>query len=59
MSHQLNEHVQEAIERLEIYDLSPEHFSDALPGEIHILAGIEFTNREAELEIQFHTTLRF
>jgi hypothetical protein len=59
MSHQLNEHVQAAIERLEIFDLSPEHFSDALPGEIRILADIEFTDRETELQIQFHTSLRF
>jgi len=59
MSYQLNQSIQEAMERLEIFDLSPEQFSEALFEEFRTSTGVDFTNGDAELEIQFHTTLRF
>ena len=59
--YQLDEQVQEAIERVECFHLLPEQFSRALSEQVRLLAGSDRDIREIDLAIQCHTyrSLRF
>jgi hypothetical protein len=59
--YQLDEQVQEAIERVDSFNLLPEQFSRALSEQVRLLAGSDQDVREIELAIHHHreAALRF
>ena len=56
---QIDERIQEAIERVDSYQLPPEHFLKAVSDEVQRIVGSDATFQEAVLAVQFHSILRF
>jgi hypothetical protein len=53
--YQLDEQVQEAIERVDSFHLLPEQFSRALSEQVRLLVGHDRDIHEIDLAIQHHT----
>ena len=59
MNAHLDEQVQEAIERVEYFDVPPESFPAALSTEVRLLIGIDWEFRDSNLEILLHGSLNY
>ena len=57
MNAHLLEQVQEALERLEHFDIPIERFPEALTTEVHLLVGIDQEYRDFSLEVLLHSSL--
>jgi hypothetical protein len=59
MTHLIEDHIQEAIEVVQAWDLPEEQFAEAVTNQARLMAGIDLDYRDTGLEIRLHTTLRF
>ena len=59
MNQQFEDHIQEAIEVVQAWDLPEEEFGQAVNDQARLMAGIDLEYRDTGLEIRLHTTLRF
>ncbi len=59
MNHDYENHIQQAIEMVEGWDLPQEQFARAVNEQAQLMSGITLDIQETRTTIQLHTTLRF
>ena len=59
MNQQFEDHIQEAIDVVQAWDLPEEEFAQAVNDQARLMAGIDLDCRDTSLDYQLHTTLRF
>jgi hypothetical protein len=59
MNQPFEDHIQEAIEVVQAWDLPEKDFSSAVNDQARLMAGIDLDYRDTGLEIRLHATLRF
>ena len=57
MNAHLDERLQEAIERVEYFDIPLERFPEALTTEVRLLVGVDQEDRDSSLEVLLHGSL--
>ena len=59
MNYEFENHIQEAIDMVDGWNLPRDQFAHAVNEQAQLMAGITLDIQETRLTIQLHTTLRF